>query len=142
MATLALAGAARRGAWRRPEWPWVALVVAAWAALIAGAAAGPRAPASARGALMVVAMMLPATIPVARAISFDSMWDRRYRSPALFVAALPRRVGRVRRRRARRSGRSPALLGAGHALHGARRDRRDPARRRELAALADATAAA
>ena len=93
--------------------------------------------ASARGRVMVVAMMLPAAIPLARAISFDSVWDRRYRSAALFLAALPRRVGRVRRRRARRL-ELAALLGAGHALHGARRDRRDPARRRELAARADA----
>src|SRR5204862_51039 len=40
MASIALASAARRRAWRRPEWPWVALVVAAWAVLVAGAATG------------------------------------------------------------------------------------------------------
>jgi predicted metal-binding membrane protein len=34
---------------------------------------------------MVVAMMLPATLPVARAVSFRSMWRRRYRAPAIFL---------------------------------------------------------
>src|SRR5436190_17299982 len=95
MASIALASAARRRAWRRPEWPWVALVVAAWAVLVAGAATGgdgamaghPHAPSLPSWTLMVVAMMLPATIGVLRAVSFDSMWDRRYRSPALFGLA-------------------------------------------------------
>jgi predicted metal-binding membrane protein len=88
MATIA--GAARRRTWRRPEWPWVALVVAAWAALMAGdslSMSHARAPDLPTWALMTVAMMVPATIPVVRAMSFDSMWNRRYRSPALFLLA-------------------------------------------------------
>ncbi len=67
---------------------------------------------------MVVAMMLPATVPVLRAISFDSMWDRRYRSPALFLAAYLAvwlALGAI----ALGAWQIAGLLGAGHALHGA-----------------------
>jgi predicted metal-binding membrane protein len=170
MASIALPNAARRGAWqrvrgaawRRPEWPWVALVVAAWAALmvaaVAGGAMGHSGVAVSSGALghghaaasggalgmgagaegagaggvlasalpaslgwwavMVVAMMLPATIPVVRAISFGSMWDRRYRSPALFLVAFVAvwvAFGAI----ALTSWQLAALLGVGHAIHGA-----------------------
>jgi len=87
MATIAIG--ARHRAWRHPEWPWVALVVAAWAVIVAGGTAGGHRHGLgfASWTLMVVAMMLPATIGVLRAISFDSMWGRRYRSPSLFLAA-------------------------------------------------------
>ena len=67
---------------------------------------------------MVVAMMVPATIPVLRAVSFDSMWDRRYRSPALFALAYLAAwvaFGAV----AVGAWQLAGLLGAGHAVHGA-----------------------
>ena len=119
MASLALPSAVSRLRVRRPEWPWVALVVAAWAALlIAGTAGGhAHAPSLAAWTLMVVAMMVPATIPVLRAISFDSMWHRRCRSPALFLVAYLAvwvAFGAV----ALGAWQLAGLLGAGHALHG------------------------
>jgi predicted metal-binding membrane protein len=111
--------------WRRPEWPWVVVALAAWSVLVAGAFAAPGAmdheahlPGLDMWAVMVVAMMLPATIPVARAISFDSMWDRRYRSALLFLCAYAGvwiAVGAV----AIAAWRLAASLGLGHALHGA-----------------------
>lgn len=116
MASIAFPSAARRHAWRRPEWPWVALVAAAWAALVAGGAV--HHPGVATWTLMVVAMMVPATIPVLRAISFNSLWDRRYRSPALFLAAYLAvwvALGAL----ALGGWQLAAALGAGHALHGA-----------------------
>jgi predicted metal-binding membrane protein len=36
---------------------------------------------------MVLAMMLPATLPTVRAVSLRSMWDRRYQAPAIFLSA-------------------------------------------------------
>lgn len=119
MTPVAIAGAARRGVWLRPEWPWVALVVAAWAALVAGAGmSGTHPPSIGWWTLMVVAMMLPATIPALRAVSFDSMWDRRYRAPALFLVAYVAvwvAIGAA----AIGAWHVAALLGAGHAIHGA-----------------------
>jgi predicted metal-binding membrane protein len=119
MTSIAIAGAARRGVWRRPEWPWVALVVAAWVALLAGARmSAMHAPNVGGWTLMVVAMMVPATIPALRAMSFDSMWDRRYRAPALFLVAYVAvwvAIGAA----AIAAWHVAALLGAGHAIHGA-----------------------
>lgn len=123
MASLAFPSAVRRRAWRRPEWPWVVVAVAAWAVLAAGGGAASLHAAGlgvgvASWTLMVVAMMLPATIPVLRAVSFDSMWHRRYRSPALFLAAYLAvwvAFGAI----ALGAWRLAGLLGAGHALHGA-----------------------
>jgi predicted metal-binding membrane protein len=125
VASLALPSAARRSAWRRPEWPWVAVVVAAWAGLVAWSVAAGGAMEHALAAaglgwwaLMVVAMMIPATVPVARQISFDSMWDRRYRSPLLFLVAFVAvwvAFGAV----ALGAWQLAATLGAGHAIHGA-----------------------
>ena len=66
-----------------PEWPWIALVGGAWA--LAGH--GPHALGPAGWVAMVVAMMLPATIPVTRSIALESLWSRRYRAPAVFLAA-------------------------------------------------------
>jgi predicted metal-binding membrane protein len=94
----------RRAAWARPEWPLAALAVAAWVALAwhaaGGHAAAPamhhghvegHAPLAAPGlgwwVVMAVAMMLPAALPVARAVGFNSLWARRHRAPALFAAA-------------------------------------------------------
>jgi predicted metal-binding membrane protein len=119
MATIAIGAAARRRAWRRPESPWVALVVAAWAALVAGAGGGgAHAPGPGSWTLMAVATMVPATIPVLRAVSFDSMWQRRHRSAALFLVAylaVWMAVGAV----ALGALEVARLLGAGHILHGA-----------------------
>ncbi len=118
MATLAVPAAARRRMWLRPEWPWVVLVVAAWVALVAGVAGHTLPAGLAWWALMVVAMMVPATIPVLRRISFDSMWHRRYRSPLLFLAAFVAvwmAFGAV----ALGAWELATLLGAGHAIHGA-----------------------
>ena len=89
--------------WQRPEWPWVLGVAAAWLALAwpetrPGAHAMPgMSMSSATRAdlsvselgwwmLMAVAMMVPAALPLLREISFQSIWRRRYRSPALFLA--------------------------------------------------------
>lgn len=66
-----------------PEWPWIVLVSGAWALLLMHPVHG-RGPGA--WLVMVVAMMLPATLPIARAISFQSPWDRRYRAPAVFLA--------------------------------------------------------
>jgi predicted metal-binding membrane protein len=121
MATIAIGAAARRRAWRRPEWPWAALVVAAWAALLAGAGGGGahgHAPGPASWTLMVVATMVPATIPVLRAVSLDSMWQRRHRSAALFLVAylaVWMAFGAV----ALGAFELARALGAGHVLHGA-----------------------
>ena len=90
-------------------------------ALVRGGGAGGitrTAPGLAWWTLMVVAMMVPATIPVLRAISFDSMWQRRYRAPPLFVAAYLAvwvAFGAV----ALGAWQLAGVLGAGHAVHGA-----------------------
>jgi predicted metal-binding membrane protein len=63
-------------------------------------------------------MMVPATIPVARQISFDSMWHRRYRSPLLFLGAFVAvwvAFGAV----ALGAWQLAVALGAGHVVHGA-----------------------
>jgi predicted metal-binding membrane protein len=119
VASFAFPNAARAGVWRRPEWPWVALVVAAWSAVLVGAGGGGAMARSLQWwALMVVAMMVPATIPVLRAISFASMWNRRYRAPLLFLAAYLT-VWLALGALAIAALKLAAALGAGHALHGA-----------------------
>ena len=123
MASLAIPSVARGAVRRRPEWPWVVLAVAAWGLLVAGdgGMGGGMHHVSAPGlgwwTLMVVAMMVPATIPALRQISFGSMWDRRYRSPLLFLAAYVAvwvAVGAV----ALAAWWLVEQLGAGHAIHG------------------------
>jgi predicted metal-binding membrane protein len=111
-----------RAAWR-PEWPWLLVVVVAWTAVVSGAAGrGAMDHASAPGlawwTLMVVAMMVPATIPIARTISLESMWHRRYRAPLAFLVAY---VGVWVALGAGAIGawELVAALGAGHAIHGA-----------------------
>src|ERR1044072_3852043 len=115
MAPLALPTAVRRGAARRPQWPWVALVVGAWSGLVA---LGAVAHAPGLWALMVVAMMVPATLPVLRTIGFESMWHRRYRSPALFLGAYLA-LGLAFGAAAIGAFELARLVGAGHAIHGA-----------------------
>jgi predicted metal-binding membrane protein len=124
VASFAIPSAARLRARRRPEWPWVALVVGAWVALVTGAGGrgGATDHAAAPGlgwwTLMVVAMMVPATIPALRVISFDSMWHRRYRAPLAFLAAFVAvwvAFGVV----AIGAWELAAALGTGHVMHGA-----------------------
>lgn len=120
---VALPSAARLRVARRPEWPWVALVVAAWMAVLTGAGGrGATDHASAPGpgwwTLMVVAMMVPATIPVVRTISLESMRHRRYRAPLAFLAAYVA-VWVVVGTGAIGAWELAAALGAGHAIHGA-----------------------
>lgn len=81
----------------RPEWRIAAVVVAAWLALLAGlgmqrAHLGPDH--SALGviaglpgwSLMVVAMMVPVTLPAVRYVGLNSMRRRRVRAMALYTA--------------------------------------------------------
>jgi predicted metal-binding membrane protein len=87
--------------WRRPEWPWVLLVAGAWLVLVLemrpAAHAMHHSTAGSRHhglsgsglgwwMLMAVAMMLPAALPLLREISLESIWSRRYRSSAFFLA--------------------------------------------------------
>jgi predicted metal-binding membrane protein len=74
----------RRVAWTVPEWPWLVLASGAWVALAAHAAHARPAVA---WPVMVVAMMVPAALPILRAISLEGLWSRRYRAPAIFLAS-------------------------------------------------------
>jgi len=87
----------RRLTWRRPEWPWLLLLAGAWLVLAwqmwpAAHAMHHSTAAKSTGSelgwwmLMPVAMMLPAALPLLREISLQSIWRRRYRSSALFLA--------------------------------------------------------
>ena len=101
--------ALRRLTWQRPETPWAFLAAGAWivlaleevrpAAQLQHSMRGmTMAPAShphhyglsvfglAWWMLMTVAMMVPAALPLLREISLQSLWTRRYRSAALFLA--------------------------------------------------------
>jgi predicted metal-binding membrane protein len=88
----------RRFVVRHPEWPWALAAAGAWAALLLGAHPqhsghamampmpephGP--PDLARWSLMVVAAMVPAALPAARAVGLEGLWRRRRRGPALFL---------------------------------------------------------
>jgi predicted metal-binding membrane protein len=95
----------RRFAWHQPEW-WVAGVIAsAWSGVALAAFAGRageadhfagHAVARAGGvdwtlevgwlSLMAVAMMAPLTLPTLRHLSLTSLWSRRHRAQALFLA--------------------------------------------------------
>lgn len=81
---------ARRFGWRHPEW-WVALAAAgAWVWMFA--MPHPHAGHGGHGAdvwwtgAMVVAMMLPLTIPHVRHVARSSLWRRRHRGIAGFLA--------------------------------------------------------
>jgi predicted metal-binding membrane protein len=81
----------RRLLWFRPEWPWALLAGLAWL-LIALTGDLPLqahvqhdTTSLTHWAAMVMAMMLPATLPMLRGIAQVSLWQRRYRSPAVFV---------------------------------------------------------
>ena len=81
----------------RPEWRVAAVAAAAWVALLAGfgmhtAHLGPdhSAPGVIAGlpgwSLMVVAMMVPVTLPAVRYVGLNSMRRRRQRAMALYTA--------------------------------------------------------
>lgn len=84
----------RDGRDRHPEW-WVALVSASvWVTMLAGvvtSVAGPghdhTAPLRALGpwVLMVLAMMVPLTLPTVRGVARASLWPRRHRAVAVFL---------------------------------------------------------
>lgn len=86
---------ALRVGWRHPEWPWALLAAGAWAAsaaqrpdAMAGMAmARPWAADVGWWSVMAAAMMVPATLPTLRAVGLESLWTRRVRAPALFLAA-------------------------------------------------------
>lgn len=86
--------AARAWWWRHPELPWILVVGASWVALTiwhyADHAVATQAQwrfDTASWSLMVLAMMLPAAVPMMRRLAFTSLWRRRHRVPALFAAA-------------------------------------------------------
>jgi predicted metal-binding membrane protein len=82
----------------RPEWRVAALAGAAWLALLAGAGAHPahlapdHSPLGVAAAglpgwsLMVVAMMVPVTLPAVRHVGLNSMRRRRRRAMAVYTA--------------------------------------------------------
>jgi len=83
---------ARRFAWRHPEW-WVAVAAAgAWVWMLtvphphAGHGGHRAGPDLRWTGVMVVAMMLPLTIPHVRHVAQSSLWRRRHRGIAGFLA--------------------------------------------------------
>jgi predicted metal-binding membrane protein len=80
----------------RPEWPVATVVAAAWIALLAGLGMhrshlgmhhGPLGPVAGLPgwSLMVVAMMVPVTLPAVRYVGLNSMRSRRRRAMALYT---------------------------------------------------------
>lgn len=79
-----------------PEAPWLAAAAVAWALLAAHHLSMHHADGTTADgwsfdplwwAVMVVAMMVPGVAPTQRAVVFDSLWRRRHRNGAIFVAA-------------------------------------------------------
>jgi len=83
-------GPLRRIGWRHPEWWVVAVAMAAWALLAGMAAVHAGHPHMSHGTLgmvaMVAAMMLPLTLANVRHVALSSLWRRRHRAIAAFVA--------------------------------------------------------
>lgn len=83
-------GRLRRIGWRHPEWWVVAVALAAWALLAGLAAAHASHPHMSHGMLgmvaMVAAMMLPLTLANVRHVALSSLWRRRHRAIAAFLA--------------------------------------------------------
>jgi predicted metal-binding membrane protein len=86
----------RRLAWYHPEWPWLLAAAAAWATLvIVPAFRNDHASSHAQvgltttwlGAwlLVVIAMMVPATTPMLREASLQSLWSRRYGNAGMIL---------------------------------------------------------
>ncbi len=89
-----LAADLRRLLWFRPEWPWALLAVLAWSLLFLTQDLPLQAQSHihhddstslAHWAAMVMAMMLPATLPMLRGVAQVSLWSRRYSAPAVFI---------------------------------------------------------
>lgn len=79
--------------WRHPEVPAVAAILAAWIVLAVVHWANHDQVATdawsfgvASWSLMVVAMMLPGSLPMQRRVAFNSLWHRRHRSSTIFAA--------------------------------------------------------
>lgn len=82
----------RRLLWFRPEWPWALLAASAWLLLVLtgdlpwqGGHVDHDSTSLTHWAAMAMAMMLPATLPMLRGIAQTSLWQRRYRAPAVFL---------------------------------------------------------
>jgi predicted metal-binding membrane protein len=92
--------ALERAAWRHPEWTAAVVALFAWALLVLAPWAGgsgthsqhahgseaPWLASVAAWLLMSTAMMVPAALPVIRHAALTTMWRRRQRVVALFVA--------------------------------------------------------
>lgn len=82
----------RRMGWNHPEWWVVAVAAAAWILMAGMAGLGPHAGHAGHGhgllgmVAMVVAMMLPLTVANIRHVAWSSLWRRRHRAIAAFVA--------------------------------------------------------
>ena len=81
--------AVQRWSGRHPEWAATAVALSGWALLIAlgGRGHAHRSPGLSHWAAMSVAMMVPSTLPAVRGIAFTSLWSRRQRAPAIFLAS-------------------------------------------------------
>ena len=112
-----LAADLRRLLWFRPEWPWALLAALAWLLLVLTGDLPLQgqnhvqhdSTSLSHWAAMVMAMILPATLPMVRGIAQVSLWRRRYHAPAVFIGEQPhdrRRVGGLHRQ-------LPAGLGSG-----------------------------
>lgn len=81
------------GLWRHPEVAWLAAAAAAWIVLAVehwvdhGAEVERFSFDVSSWTLMVIAMMIPGAIPMARYVAFNSLWSRRHRASALFLGA-------------------------------------------------------
>ena len=78
--------------WRHPEVPAVGAITASWLALGVGHFADHTHDLAsawhfdvASWTAMVVAMMLPGSVPMLRRVAFNSIWRRRHRSSSLFA---------------------------------------------------------
>jgi predicted metal-binding membrane protein len=82
-----------RAAWRHPEWTAGALAFSAWAVLVFGQSGGHSHNGHGSGSspagwlLMVTAMMVPAGLPAMRHAALTTLWHRRHRVVALFLAS-------------------------------------------------------
>lgn len=86
-------GVLRARWWMHPEAPWLALSIAAWTGMAVAHVAGHAQAADQRWSFspfwwttMVVAMMVPGALPMQRLVVFDSLWRRRHRSGAWWLA--------------------------------------------------------
>lgn len=85
----------RRAAWPHPEWWALALSAVAWIDLVAVSAGSPGGGHSAhtsvqtaanRWMIMVIAMMFPLVVGSIRTTADRSLWSRRHRAIAIFLA--------------------------------------------------------